>query len=93
MEETIYFFSGDLIVGNKIVRHINGIFRKQVNTKEFAVELLKDIEVFIINQIRKDYPLQEINFQVNNISILGQEKFDKSNKLNNYNNEKENEKL
>ena len=81
MEETIYFFSGNLIVGNENLRFISGIYEKQVNTKESAMELLKEIEALIINQARKAYPLQKISFQINNINILG--KFDINDKIEN----------
>ena len=76
MEETIYFFSGNLIVGNENLKFISGVYEKQVNTKESAMELLKEIESLVINQVRKSYPLQKISFQVNNISILGKEVFE-----------------
>jgi hypothetical protein len=81
MEETIYFFSGNLIVGNENLRFISGIYEKQVNTKESAMELLKEIEALIINQVRKRYPLEKISFQINNISILG--KLDINDKIEN----------
>jgi hypothetical protein len=76
MEETIYFFAGNLDIGKNSVKFINGIYGKQVNTKESAMELLKEIEAFVINHIGKDYPLQKISFQINNISILGKGKFE-----------------
>jgi hypothetical protein len=76
MEETIYFFAGNLDIGKNSVKFINGIYVKQVNTKESVMELLKEIEAFVINHIGKDYPLQKISFQINNISILGKGKFE-----------------
>ena len=76
MEENIYFFAGNLVVGKNSVKFISGVYKKQVNNKESAMELLKEIEAFVINQIRKDYPLQKISFQINNISILGKEVFE-----------------
>lgn len=45
------------------------------------MELLKEIEALIINQVRRRYPLQKISFQINNINILG--KFDINDKIEN----------
>lgn len=72
IKKNIYFFAGNLVVGASVKNFISGVYEKEVNNKKSAMELLKEIEDFVIVKTRKKHPLQVISFQVTNISIVGE---------------------
>jgi hypothetical protein len=73
IKKNIYFFAGNLVVGNAFKSFISGIYEKEVDSKKSAMELLKEVEDFVIKNARKSNPLQVISFQITNINILGEE--------------------
>lgn len=72
IKKNIYFFAGNLVIANSGRTFVSGVYEREVNSRESAMELLKEIEDFVIVKARKNHPLQVISFQVTNISIVGE---------------------
>lgn len=78
MNNKIYFFAGNLIVGDSVKNFISGIYEKEVVNKSSAMELLREIENFVKSKAKEKHHLQVVSFQVTTLSTIGEVEDDKS---------------
>lgn len=72
MNNTIYFFAGQLFVQGRFESFINGTIEDNVFTREDSLNLLKNINELIISQVKNKYLLKKIDYQITNVSIIGE---------------------
>lgn len=77
MNNTIYFFAGQLFIDERFQSFINGTIEDNVLNRDDSLKLLKNINDLVIKQVKEKHPLKKINYQITNISIIGEVSYDK----------------
>jgi hypothetical protein len=68
----MYFFAGQVFVNGFFQKFVNGTIEGNILNRDDSRKLLENINDLVIEQIKKEYPLKKINYQITNISIIGE---------------------